>query len=80
MGPVCVCDATPMVGVGGSGLFEAGDESNTIGSVFESPVFSECMRMLDGRLKGESAVVRRRLRSELREDDSVRGEGRFGSV
>jgi hypothetical protein len=79
--PVFACDVTPMVGVGGSGLFEAGDESNTIGSVLESPAFSECMRMLDGRLIGESAVVRRLLRSELREDDeSVRCEGRFGSV
>jgi hypothetical protein len=37
--------------------------------------------MLDGRLMGESAVVKRLLRSELREDDeSVRGGGRFGSV
>lgn len=36
--------------------------------------------MLDGRLMGESAVVSRRLRSELRdEDESVRG-GRAGSV
>jgi hypothetical protein len=71
--PVFACNATPMVGVGGSGRAEAGDEPKTIGSALESPVFSECMRMLEGRLNGESAVVRRRLRSELREDDeSVR--------
>lgn len=68
-------------GVGGRGREEAGDESTIMGSALEFPVFSECMRMLDGRLKGESAVVRRRFRSELREDDeSARGEGRFGSV
>jgi hypothetical protein len=60
----------------------AGDESSTIGSALVFPAFSECILILDGRLTGESAVVRRRLRSpELREDDeSVRGEGRFGSV
>ena len=61
---------------------EAGDESSTIGSALVLPAFSECILMLDGRLMGESAVVKRRLRSpELREDEeSVRGEGRFGSV
>jgi hypothetical protein len=69
-------------GVGGSARIDAGDESSTIGSALVFPAFSECIRILDGRLMGDSAAVRRRLRSpELREDDeSVRSEGRFGSV
>ena len=67
--------------MGGSARKEAGGESRRIGSILELPVLSECIRILDGRLIGESAVVRRRLRSELREDgESVRGEGRLGSV
>lgn len=79
MVPVFACDVTG--GVGGNARTEAGDESNKMGSALESPALSECMRMLDGRLMGESAVVRRRLRSELREEDeSVRCEGRFGRV
>jgi hypothetical protein len=77
--PVFACDVTG--GVGGNGLVEAGEELSKMGSALESPAFSECIRILDGRLMGESAVVRRRLRSELREDDeSVRCEGRFGRV
>jgi hypothetical protein len=44
-----------------------------MGSEFEAPGVVECILMLDGRLIGTSAVVKRRLRSELREDDeSVR--------
>lgn len=60
----------------------AGDESNTMGSELVLPVLFECILMLDGRLMGASAVVKRRLRSELRdEDESVRGgKGRFGRV
>jgi hypothetical protein len=60
---------------------EAGDESRTMGSVLVLPVLSECILILEGRLMGESAVVKRRLRSELSEDEeSVRDEERFGSV
>lgn len=52
-----------------------------MGSEVELPGVVECILMLEGRRMGESAVVRRRLRSELRDDDeeSVR-EGRFASV
>jgi hypothetical protein len=77
---VLACDTTG--GVGGSARIEAGEESSTIESALVSPALSECILILDGRFMGESAVVKRRLRSpELREDDeSVRGEGRFGSV
>lgn len=52
-----------------------------MGSDGDMPVLLECILMLDGRLMGESAVVSRRFRSELRdEDESVRGGGRAGSV
>jgi hypothetical protein len=52
-----------------------------MGSAVEVPGVLECMRMLDGRRMGESAVVRRRLRSELpREDDESARGGRLGSV
>ena len=58
-----------------------GDESSTMGFVIVAPVLSECILMLDGRLMGESVVVKRRLRSELLDgDESVRGGGRDGSV
>lgn len=76
-GVVLVCGGAG--GVGGSGRKEAGDESNMMGSELVFPAPSECILILDGRLIGESAVVRRLLRSELREDEeSVRGEGRLG--
>lgn len=76
---VFVCGGTG--GVGGSARNEAGDESSMMGSALVLPAFSECVRILDGRLMGESVAGRRRLRSELREDDeSVRGKGRFGRV
>lgn len=59
----------------------AADESKTMGSELELPALFECILMLDGRRKGESAVVRRLLRSELSDDEeSERGGGRFGSV
>jgi len=58
----------------------AGEEPRTIGSEMEVPGVVECILILDGRLMGESAVVSRRLRSELREDDESVREGRFGSV
>jgi hypothetical protein len=69
-------------GEGGSGVRAGmGEESNTIGSEVEVPATVECILILDGRLIGESAVVRRLLRSELWDDDeSVRVGGRFGSV
>ena len=73
-------------GVGGGGSVRegagagTGEESKTMGSELEVPGVVECILILEGRLMGESAVVRRRLRSELREDaESVR-EGRFGRV
>jgi hypothetical protein len=69
-----------VIGRGGSGRSVAGDDSSTIGSECEVPGLLECILMLDGRLIGESAVVRRRLRSELREDDESVREGRFGRV
>lgn len=55
-----------------------------MGSEVEVPGVVECILMLEGRRIGTSAVVRRRLRSELREDDdSVRSmsccEGLLGS-
>jgi hypothetical protein len=72
-----VCDA----GNGGSGDCAAmGEESSTIGSEVEVPWLLECILILDGRLMGESATVKRLLRSELREDESVRSGGPFGSV
>jgi len=51
-----------------------------MGSEVEAPGLLECILILEGRLIGESAVVKRLLRSELREDEeSVRG-GRFGRL
>jgi hypothetical protein len=69
-------------GDGGSGVCAGrGEESNTIGSEVEVPGTVECILILEGRLIGESAVVKRLLRSELWDDDeSVRVGGRFGSV
>jgi hypothetical protein len=52
-----------------------------MGSEVEVPGLFECILILDGRRMGDSAVVKRLLRSELRDDEeSVRGGGRFGSV
>jgi hypothetical protein len=68
-------------GGGGRGVAgpETGEELSTMGSAVDVPGVLECILMLDGRRMGESAVVRRLLRSELRdEDESVRGGGRFG--
>jgi hypothetical protein len=68
-------------GEGGKGRAEAGEESSTMGSEVDVPGVLECILILEGRLMGESAVVSRLLRSELREDDeSVRVGGRLGSV
>lgn len=46
----------------------------------DAPGTDECILMLDGRLMGDSAVVMRRLRSELSEDDESLCEGRFGRL
>jgi hypothetical protein len=40
-----------------------------MGLVLDSPGAAECMRMLEGRRRGDSAVVRRLLRSELCDDE-----------
>lgn len=78
-GPAFACGEGD--GGGGSGRWGAGDESSTIGSELLFPAPFECILILDGRLMGESLVVRRLLRSELRDDEeSVRGRGRLGSV
>jgi hypothetical protein len=68
-------------GSGGSGRDRAGagDESSRMGSEVELPALFECILMLDGLRMGDSAVVRRRLRSELRDDEeSGRCEERLG--
>ncbi len=69
-------------GNGGSGASMregvAGDESSTIGSDPELPAPLGYILTPDLRRRGASAVVKRLLRSELRE--SVRGKGRLGSV
>jgi len=68
-------------GVGGNARTVAGGESSTMGFALVAPVVSECILMLEGRLMGESVVVKRRLRSEpLEGDESVRGGGRVGRV
>jgi hypothetical protein len=78
---VSVLDRDGTGGGGGSGRVDRGDKSNTMGSEVDVPALFECILMLDGLLMGESAVVRRLLRSELRDDDeSVRGGGRLGSA
>ena len=64
-----------VVGGGGSGrsrmdaLAGAGDGSSTMGSVLVPAREPPRMRMLEGRRKGDSAVVRRLLRSELLAED-----------
>lgn len=66
-----------VVGGGGSGrsrmdaLAGAGDGSSTMGSVLVPACEPPRMRMLEGRRKGDSAVVRRLLRSELLAEDVV---------
>lgn len=73
--------ATSPGGGGGKGRSGRGEDSSTIGSVLVSPALSECILMLEGRRIGESAVVKRRLRSALvEEDESVRGKGREGRL
>jgi hypothetical protein len=60
---------------------ETGDELSTMGSAFDVPGLLECILMLEGRRMGDSAVVKRLLRSELSDElESVRGGGRFGSA
>ena len=66
-----------LAGGGGSGrsrkdaLAGAGDESSAMGSVLVPACEPLRMRMLEGRRKGDSAVVRRLLRSELLVEDVV---------
>jgi hypothetical protein len=60
---------------------ETGEELRTMGSEVDVPGLLECILMLEGRRMGDSAVVRRLLRSELSDElESERGGGRFGSA
>ena len=71
-------------GGGGSGRSRSGtgDESSTIGSELEPSCELLRALILEGRRIGDSAVVRRLLRSELLPEDdvSVRGGGREGKA
>jgi hypothetical protein len=66
-------------GSGGAAGPEIGEELRTMGSEVDVPGLLECILMLEGRRMGDSAAVRRLLRSELSDElESERGGGRFG--
>lgn len=56
---------------GRRGASATGDDPSTTGLLLDPGWFSECILTLDGLLKGESAVVRRLLRSDALREEMV---------